>query len=356
MNDDQVQAIRALLRSGEPIDIGGRPRHSYTKAHTSTSGRVSTASPSTTGLIAAFAAVYLIWGSTYLAIRYAIETIPPLLMMGLRHLTAGTLLYVWTRSRGTPAPRLREWFYPALIGMLLFLGGHGSLAWAEQHVPSGIAALLVATLPMWIVVLARMWGTERHISRSSLIGLVLGFIGVLVLFGPDALHHNGELNLVGAGAVLFGTFIWAAGTIWMRNVKMPESPVLSSSMQMLAGGASLVIAATIAGETRGFHVTNVSALSWLSLAYLIVFGSIIAFTAYTWLHMVAPPSRVATYAYVNPLVAVLLGWALASEPTSVFTWIAMLVILGGVALVNAGHKDERQPARRETEREEEVAA
>jgi drug/metabolite transporter (DMT)-like permease len=142
----------------------------------------------------------------------------------------------------------------------------------------------------------------------------------------------------------------------MRNVKMPESPLLSSAMQMLAGGASLVIAATIAGETHGFHFGHVTALSWLSLAYLIVFGSIIAFTAYTWLHMVAPPSRVATYAYVNPVVAVLLGWALASETTGVFTWIAMLVILAGVALVNAGHKEEHHPVRSQTQSEEEVAA
>ena len=349
MNDDQVQEIRALLRSGEPIEIGGRTKSSVASRHT------STRTTSTTGLVAAFAAVYLIWGSTYLAIRYAVETVPPLLMMGIRHLTAGTLLYTWARWRGTPVPRLREWIYPAVIGTLLFLGGHGSLAWAEQRVPSGIAALLVATLPMWIVVLARMWGTERHLSRSSLVGLVLGFIGVLVLFGPDALRHNGELNLVGAAAVLFGTFIWAAGTIWMRNVKMPESPLMSSSMQMLAGGASLVITATLAGETRGFHLANVSTISWLSLAYLIIFGSIIAFTAYTWLHMVAPPSRVATYAYVNPVVAVLLGWALASEPTGVFTWIAMLVILAGVALVNAGHTQDHMP-QRDVEREEEVAA
>src|SRR5215469_14728708 len=209
---------------------------------------------------------------------------------------------------------------------------------------------------MWIVVLARMWGTERHLSRTSLAGLVLGFVGVLVLFGPDALRHNGELNLVGAAAVLFGTFIWAAGTIYMRNVKMPESPLLSSSIQMLSGGASLVIAASIAGETRGFHLSNVSAISWLSLTYLIIFGSIIAFTAYTWLHMFAPPSRVATYAYVNPVVAVLLGWALASEPTGVFTWIAMLVILAGVGLVNTGPKEEHHPTHHKTQREEEVAA
>jgi drug/metabolite transporter (DMT)-like permease len=355
MNDDQATKIRALLRSGEPIEIGGRPRHA-TASRASNSNRISTKTSSNAGLVAAFAAIYLIWGSTYLAIRYAVDTIPPLLMMGIRHLTAGTLLYTWARARGTRAPRLREWFYPSVIGALLFLGGHGSLAWAEQRVPSGIAALLVATLPMWIVVLARMWGTERHLSRSSVIGLALGFIGVLVLFGPDALRHNGELNLVGAGAVLFGTFIWAAGTIYMRNVKMPESPLLSSAMQMVAGGTSLLITATLTGETRGFHLANVATISWLSLGYLIIFGSIIAFTAYTWLHMVAPPSRVSTYAYVNPVVAVLLGWALASEATGVFTWIAMLVILAGVALVNAGNKEEHHPAQREAPSEEEVAA
>lgn len=348
MDDDQTAKILALLRSGELKEIGGRPQ--LTRAS-------SKLRPSSTALVAAFAAIYLIWGSTYLGIRYAIETIPPLLMMGMRHLTAGTLLYAWARWRGAPAPRLREWIYPAIIGSLLFLGGHGSLAWAEQRVPSGIAALLVATLPMWIAMLARMWGTERRLTRASLAGLVLGFIGVLVLFGPDALRHNGELNLIGAAAVLFGTFIWAAGTIFMRNVKMPDSPLLSSSMQMLAGGASLILTATLVGETRHFHFAAISAVSWLALGYLIVFGSIIAFTAYTWLHMVASPSRVATYAYVNPVVAVLLGWALASEPTGIFTWIAMVVILAGVALVNIGSaKDDHHVPDRDAEEKEEVAA
>jgi drug/metabolite transporter (DMT)-like permease len=350
MRHDQVAEIRELLRSGELREIGGR----FGPAHGT--GNVSSVQPSTTGLVAAFAAVYLIWGSTYLGIRYAVETIPPLLMMGMRHLTAGTLLYAWARWRGVPAPRLREWTYPAVIGTLLFLGGHGSLAWAEQRVPSGIAALMVATLPMWIVVLARIWGTERKLSGRSVAGLVLGFGGVLVLFGPDAWRHNGDVSLLDAGAVLFGTFIWAAGTIYMRNVKMPQSPLLSSAMQMLAGGVSLLIAATLVGETGRFHFVEVSSRSWMALAYLIGFGSIIAFTAYTWLHMVAPPSRVATYAYVNPVVAVLLGWALAREPMGVSTWIAMIVILAGVGLVNAGNKKEEHAASHELEREEEVAA
>ena len=345
MRDDQLSEIRALLRSGEAIEIGGRSK------------RLSSTAPSTAALVTAFAAIYLIWGSTYLAIRYAVETFPPLLMMGMRHLSAGAVLYGWTRWRGTPAPKLREWLHPALIGALLFVGGHGSLAWAETRVPSGIAALLVATLPMWIVVLARMKGTERKLSGRALAGLVLGFIGVVVLFGPDVLRQNRELNLLGAGAVLFGTFIWAAGTIYMRSVKMPDSAVISSAMQMLAGGVALTIAAALTRETAGFHLAAVTARSWLALAYLAVFGSIVAFTAYSWLHTVASPSRVSTYAYVNPVVAVLLGWVLASEPIGVFTVLAMVIILVGVGLVNAGHKEEHAPEWTNGDQEaEEVAA
>jgi len=346
MRDDQLSEIRSLLRSGEVIEIGGRPQ------------RTAPAPPTTAGLLAAFAAIYLIWGSTYLAIRYAVETFPPLLMMGVRHLIAGAVLYGWSRWRGVPSPTLREWMHPALIGTLLFVGGHGSLAWAEQRVPSGIAALLVATLPMWVVVLARLKGTERKLSGRAWAGLVLGFIGVGVLFGPDAWRHNQELNLLSSGAVLFGTFIWAAGTIYMRSVKMPDSAVISSGMQMFAGGMSLVIAATLTGETSRFHLSAITGGSWLSLVYLIVFGSIIAFTAYNWLHTVAPPSRVSTYAYVNPVVAVLIGWALASEPIGVFTVLAMVIILVGVGLVNAGHRDEDAPARKgdtEPETQEAVA-
>src|SRR5215470_6870626 len=382
MRDRKASTIRTLLRSGQILDIGGRPPGTLALGlalHTgsssalapitggsyvprvphSTAATLSTISPAQSSrarLVLAFAAVYLIWGSTYLGIRYAIETIPPLLMMGIRHLLAGAFLYAWVRWRGIPAPRPREWTYPAIIGALLFLGGHGSLAWAEQRVPSGIAALLVATLPMWIVVLARAKGTERKFTGRALVGLAMGFVGVGVLFGPDILRHGGEVNLVGAGMVLFGTFLWAVGTIWMRSVKMPESPAISSAMQMLGGGAALMIAAALAHETAGFHLSAVSGRSWIALAYLAVFGSIIAFTAYSWLHMVASPSRVATYAYVNPVVAVLLGWSLASEPISMFTLIATGVILAGVALVNAGQNDEHEAETIEDTEEAEVAA
>src|SRR6476660_6182179 len=325
---DEISEMRSLLRSGEPLEIGGGRRIPQTIR------------PTTASLLAAFAAIYLIWGSTYLAIRYAIETLPPLLMMGIRHLHAGAALYAWTRLRGTPAPKLREWVHPALIGALLFLGGHGSLAWAEQRVPSGIAALLVATLPMWIVVLARAKGTERKFTGRALAGLALGFVGVAVLFGPDILRHGGEVNLLGAFAVLFGTFIWAAGTIWMRSVKMPDSPVISSAMQMLGGGVALMIAATLTRETAGFHLSAVSERAWMALAYLAVFGSIIAFTAYSWLHTVATPSRVATSAYGNGVVAVLLCGLLAAEPMGVYPVIAMVVNPVGAALVNSGQRDE----------------
>lgn len=344
MKNRQASEIRNLLRSGELSDIGGSAK------------AVSDEGPPTAALVAAFAAIYLIWGSTYLAIRYAVETIPPLLMMGMRHLSAGALLFAWACWRGAPVPRLKEWLHPALIGVLLFLGGHGSLAWAEQRVTSGMAALLVATLPMWIVLLARVAGIERHLSGRALAGLLLGFVGVAVLFGPDVLRHNGELNLVGSGAVLFGTFIWAAGTIYMRSVKMPESPAMSSAMQMMAGGVALAIAATITGETSRFHIADVSMRSWLALVYLGVFGSLVAFTAYSWLHMVASPSRVATYAYVNPVVAVLLGSVLASEAVGLATIAAMVIILVGVGLVNSGQRDGHGAERKlEPEAEEAVA-
>jgi drug/metabolite transporter (DMT)-like permease len=312
--------------------------------------------PPTGKLLLSFACVYLIWGSTYLAIRYAVETIPPFLMMAMRHLAAGSILYAWARLRGAPALSLRDWKVPAAIGAILFVGGHGSLAWAEQRVPSGIAALLVAVQPMFIVMLARASGAETKFSARSIAGLVLGFAGVAVLFGPDVLNHSGELNLAGAAAVLAGTFLWAVGTIWMRNAAMPASSMQSSAMQMLAGGASLAIVSGLTGEATHLHLAAVSARSWLALAYLCIFGSLVAFTAYTWLHTVEKPSRVSTYAYVNPIVAVLIGWALAGEPMTSFTIAALVIILAGVALVNTGTRQEHAGERLRPREEASAAA
>jgi drug/metabolite transporter (DMT)-like permease len=320
--------IRALLRGCEPVEIGG----SFPPAQPVVWKR-----PSRTHIAIAFAAIYLIWGSTYLGIRYAVESIPPLLMMGIRHLTAGTLLYAWVRQRGTPAPSRTHWASAAVAGAILFLGGHGSLAWAELKVPSGLAALLSATLPLWIVLLAHLRGTERNLDGRVIAGLLLGFAGVALLVGPEDLRQSGRADWMSAGAVLMGAFLWSMGTVYTRSVKLPSSAVLSAAMQMMAGGAALLLVGSLT-EARELHLAAVSAKSVLALAYLTVFGSIIAFTAFTWLMTTSSAARVSTYAYVNPVVAVLLGWALAQEPVGVRTLAAAGVILAGVALVSTRGK------------------
>jgi drug/metabolite transporter (DMT)-like permease len=287
-------------------------------------------------VVLGFAAIYLIWGSTYLGIRYAVETIPPLLMMGVRHFVAGALVYAWVRRRGTPAPNLKQWGYAAIAGVFLFLGGHGVLAWAELRVPSGLAALLCATLPLWTVVLSRLDGSERKLGVRAWVGLLLGFAGVALLIGPIAFGQR--VNLLAAGAVLSSALLWAVGTSYTRAVRMPASTVLSAAMQMISGGAMLLIAGLLAGEASRVQVASITARSVLSLAYLTVFGSIIAFTVYVWLLTVSSPSRISTYAYVNPVVAVLLGWAVAGEGLGVRTLAATSIILAGVGLVSTRRK------------------
>lgn len=303
----------------------------------------------TVKLVAAFAAIYLIWGSTYLGIRFAIETIPPLLMMGARNFLAGVLLYAWMRTRGAAPPDRRHWAAALATGALLFLADHGLLAWAEQRVPSGLAALLSATLPFSMVLIARAAGKESKLAGRVIGGLCIGLAGVALLVGPDALFHGGPTDIVGCSAILLGTIAWSAGSVYGRVARLPESPALSAGMQMIAGGGALLGAGLLFGEGARFHAAEVSARSLLSFGYLILFGSVVAFTAYIWLLGVASPARVATYAYVNPVVALLLGWALAGEPIGARTWVAAAVILAGVALVNSGTP---AIARREAERSE----
>jgi drug/metabolite transporter (DMT)-like permease len=287
-------------------------------------------------LMAAFAAIYLIWGSTYLGIRFAIETIPPLLMMGARNFLAGALLYAWMRLRGAPAPDRSHWAAALATGAMLFLVDHGLLAWAEQRVASGLAALLSATLPFSMVLIARAMGREKKLAGRALAGLLAGLAGVALLVGPDALFHGGRTDIVGCGAILIGTIFWSAGSIYGRVARLPSSPALSAGMQMMAGGGALLCAGLLFGEAGRFQATAVTAKSLLAFGYLIFFGSIVAFTAYTWLLGVSSAARVSTYAYVNPVVALLLGWALAGESVGVRTWVATAIILAGVALVNSG--------------------
>lgn len=293
---------------------------------------LSRSAPSPWLVIAAFAAIYLIWGSTYLAIRFAIETMPPLIMAGVRFLIAGGLLYGWTRLRGTPRPTGTNWRAAALIGALLLLGGNGAVTWAEQWVPSGLAALLIATEPLWIVLLIWLRGGDRPTAGVAG-GLVLGLIGIALLVGPGELLGGSHLDPVGAGAILLASVSWAAGSLYAQRAPMPATPLLGTGMEMLIGGALLLLAGLATGEGAQLHLEALSLRSGLALGYLIVFGSIVAFSAYVWLLRVVPPARAATYAYVNPVVAVFLGWALAGEVITPLTLVAAAVIVIAVALI-----------------------
>src|SRR5512146_1024726 len=289
---------------------------------TGTHGRTNTAL-----LVLAFAAIYVIWGSTFLAIRVAVASIPPLLMMAARHLTAGALVYAYMRTRREPAPPRRMWVPALVAGALCFWGGHGLLAWAEQRVSSGMAALLVALEPVIMVLLARRAKQEGRISGRTLAGLVLGIAGVAVLMPVDA---RGEL--VAALAVLLGAVLWSVGAIYARGAVSGVSSGMYSAMQMLAGGVLLLGVGAAFGER--VSLGSVSMRSVVALGYLIVFGSVIAFSAYTWLMRVSTAARVGTHAYVNPIIAVVLGWALGGEVVTVRMLVGAVIVLASVLLVN----------------------
>jgi drug/metabolite transporter (DMT)-like permease len=297
----------------------------------------------------ALGAVYVIWGSTYLAILFAIETIPPFLMAGARYLTAGTVLYLWARFRGAPRPSLVHWRSALIVGAFLLLAGNGGVVWAEQYVESGLAALLISTEPLWIVLLVWLRPGGKKPGLRVIAGLVLGFLGLMLLVRPGS--GGGGVNLLGAAVLGLASLSWAWGSLYGQRAKLPESPLLTTGIQMLAGGGLLCLASLVTGEPGRFELAQVSAKSLLALGYLVVFGAIVAFTAYVWLLRVASPVLVSTYAYVNPVVAVLLGWAFASEPLTAGTLAAAAVILTGVALITTaqtgGHKPEEEPGKEE---------
>jgi drug/metabolite transporter (DMT)-like permease len=280
----------------------------------------------------ALAAVYVIWGSTYLAIRFAIETLPPFLMAAARFLVAGGLLYGWARFKGAPRPSLAHWRSAALIGMFLLLGGNGGVVWAEQRVDSGLAALLVSTEPLWIVLLVWLRPGGQRPGLRVISGLLLGFAGLLLLVKPSP---TGGIDPVGAAVIVLAALSWAWGSLYSQRARLPESPLVTTGMQMLCGGVLLSLASLAAGEPAGFDPAAVSLRSVLALGYLVVFGALVGFTAYVWLLRAAPPVLVSTYAYVNPVVAVFLGWILANEPLTTGTLVAAAVILSGVALITS---------------------
>lgn len=305
---------------------------------------------STAAIWTALAMVYLAWGGTYLAIRVAIETLPPLLMASTRFLVAGALLYVWAIRRGDregDRPTARQWLAAAVIGSALLLGGNGLVTLAEQHITSGIAALLVATVPLWMVLLARLVLRER-VRWLEWAGILIGFGGVALLAWPSGPQR---INALGVTLVVLASVSWAAGSLYARRAPMPKRPLVGVAMEMLAGGVALGIVGLLRGEAAQVDPGGFSMESLLGLGYLIVFGSWVAFSAYVWLLRVARTSLVSTYAYVNPVVAVVLGWLILSEPVTPRTLVAGLVILVGVALIVTA----RSPKEEETEEGEPAA-
>jgi drug/metabolite transporter (DMT)-like permease len=281
----------------------------------------------------AFACVYLIWGSTFLAIRFAIETLPPLWMAGVRFVIAGALLYGWVALRGGAArPSLRQWGVATLQGALFFLVGNGATTWAEQTVPSGLAALTVATIPLMMVLLDWARGGARP-ARSVLFAVALGFAGIaLLVVGPGG-ASAGRIDPIGALALLAASFAWSVGSIYTGRAARPSNPLQSNAMQMIAGGVLLLIAAAAFGEWGRLDLGAASLRSVLSMLYLSIFGSIVAFTAYSWLLHATTPAKVSTYAYVNPMVAILVGWLFAGETLTPLTFVAAFVILVAVAII-----------------------
>ena len=285
-------------------------------------------------LLMAFASVYLIWGSTYLTIRWSIETIPPFLMAGTRYAAAGVILVAAARLRGASWPTAPQWRTAAVVGVLLLTGGNGGVTWSELRVPSGLAALVVAAVPMWMVLLDWMRPGGARPGSVTMLGVLTGLVGVGLLVNPAA-SDTARVDPAGATALIIATISWAVGSIYSRHAPV-AAPLMSAGANMLSGGAGLLALAVLLREPQHFTWQAVSAKSQLSLLYLIVFGSLVGFTAYVWLLRHTTPAKATTYAYVNPVVAVFLGWLLAAEPITPRVLAAAAVIIAAVVTITAG--------------------
>jgi len=291
--------------------------------------------PSRSRIIAAFAAVYVVWGSTYLAIRYAVETMPPFLMAAARFIVSGVILYAWARMKGSTRPTPRQWRDAAITGVLMLCFGNGLVGWAEQRVPSGLAALLVAVVPLWMVLID--WARPRGIRPRGLViaGVLIGFAGLAVLVRPSATEGSGSVDTVAALVLVGASFAWACGSVFNRFGARPDSAALSTGLQMLGGSVGLIAVGVARGEISQLQLARVTGQSWAGWLYLVSFGSLVGFTAYIFLLRTVSPAKASTYAYVNPLVAVFLGWAIAAESITTRTLAAAAVILTGVAMITA---------------------
>lgn len=291
------------------------------------------AKPPAWKIVAAFAAIYVIWGTTYLAIAMMVKSIPPYLGAGSRFLVAGTLLFAFLRLRGQPFPTPRQWGWAALAGLLLLVGGNGSIVWAQKTVPSGIASIIVATEPLWIVLASWLFFRGGRPTLLEAAGILGGFAGMVFLIGPSMLAHGGEIDPFGAGLLVFATVSWAFGSMVSRHADLPDSAPMAMSMEMASAGLIMLLLAIPKGDWAGFSLSAVTLESFLGWLYLVVFGSWIGFVAFFFLMRHCRPSRAATYAYVNPLIALFLGWLVAGEPLSARTLVSAAVILASVAIV-----------------------
>src|SRR6516164_901228 len=293
----------------------------------------STARPPSWKLLLAFAIIYFVWGSTFLAIRVGVREVPPFLLAGLRFLIAGTVLYAWMRAKGTQSPALREWGAVLLLAVLIFVFDYGLLFWAERRVPSGIAAVMMATIPVFMAISEILILRTQRLSARLAIGLLVGTGGVTVLVSRRLSFGEVPIDTAGACALIVAAISWSLASALTRRLPLPAAKTMSSGAQMLSGGVLLMLTAALLGEFRGFHVDTVSRGAWLALAYLIVLGSIVAFTAYVWLLHYESPTRVGTYAYVNPVVAVLVGYFLGGEALGPRMIVGTVLVLVSVVVI-----------------------
>ena len=282
----------------------------------------------------ALIALYIVWGSTYLAIRFAVETIPPFLQAGLRFLISGLILVIWRRAAGDEMPTLRQWRSLAIIGTLLLLGGNGLVSFAEQRIASGFAALIVGTVPLWLVLVEALRPGGLKPTWLTIVGLIVGFGGIYLLVGPSETTGTLQFDTIATIAVILASFLWSIGSIYSRSAELPKSALMMTGGEMVVGSIPTFLVSIFRGEFNVFSLSQVSKESWFGLAYLITFGSMVGFVAYIWLLQNAPISLVATYAYVNPLVAVLLGNWFAQEALTPRIFLAAGIIIGSVVFIN----------------------
>jgi drug/metabolite transporter (DMT)-like permease len=286
----------------------------------------------------AFAIIYFVWGSTFLAIRVGVHQVPPLLFAGMRFFIAGIMLYSWMRAKGTPSPTGREWISLSVLAVLIFVMDYGLLFWAEQRVPSGIAAVMLATIPVFMSLAEIIFLRTQRLTLRLSFALLVGMGGVAVLVSRSAGFGEKPIEMSGALALVASAISWSVASMLTRKLILPESKVMSSGAQMLAGGLFLLVAAALFGEFKGFYITTVSSGAWFALVYLIIAGSIIGFTAYVWLIHHESPTKVGTYAYVNPVVAVLIGYFLGGEALGARTVVGTLLVLVSVVVITTTPK------------------